>query len=41
MTMLARERTPYFIDVKEAPIIVQMPGLETTILSGLDRKSVV
>jgi len=35
MTMLARERTLYFIDVKEAPIIVQMPGLETTILTGL------
>jgi quercetin dioxygenase-like cupin family protein len=29
------ERTSYFVDPGEAPKIVQMPGLETTILTGL------
>jgi quercetin dioxygenase-like cupin family protein len=33
--MPKEETTPYFIDVSEAPQIVQMPGLETTILTGL------
>jgi quercetin dioxygenase-like cupin family protein len=28
-------RTAYFVDVSQAPKIVQMPGLETTILTGL------
>jgi quercetin dioxygenase-like cupin family protein len=27
--------TPYFLDLDESPKIMQMPGLETTILTGL------
>jgi quercetin dioxygenase-like cupin family protein len=33
--MSDKKETPGFIDVSEAPKIVQMPGLETTILTGL------
>jgi quercetin dioxygenase-like cupin family protein len=33
--MSNEETTGYFIDSSEAPKIVQMPGLETTILTGL------
>jgi quercetin dioxygenase-like cupin family protein len=33
--MPSEETTGYFIDPSEAPKIVQMPGLETTILTGL------
>jgi quercetin dioxygenase-like cupin family protein len=32
--MPKKESTPCFIDISEAPKIVQMPGLETTILTG-------
>ena len=28
-------KRPYFIDPEEAPKLIQMPGLETTILTGL------
>jgi quercetin dioxygenase-like cupin family protein len=28
-------KTPYFLDMKKAPKIIQMEGLETTILTGL------
>ena len=33
--MSGQERTRYFIDPARAPKMVQMPGLETTILTGL------
>ncbi len=33
--MSGQERTRYFIEATRAPKIVQMPGLETTILTGL------
>jgi quercetin dioxygenase-like cupin family protein len=33
--MPKEETIAYFIDASEAPKIVQMPGLETTILTGL------
>lgn len=29
------EKSPYFIDPEDAPRLIQMPGLETTILTGL------
>lgn len=29
------EKSPYFIDPGDAPRLIQMPGLETTILTGL------
>jgi len=32
---LTEEKTPYFIDPEDAPRLTQMPGLETTILTGL------
>jgi quercetin dioxygenase-like cupin family protein len=32
---MAEERIPYFINVADAPKWMQMPGLETTILTGL------
>ena len=32
---MAQERIPYFINVADAPKLMQMPGLETTILTGL------
>ena len=32
---MAQERIPYFINVADAPRLMQMPGLETTILAGL------
>jgi quercetin dioxygenase-like cupin family protein len=35
MTMSAEERRPCFISADHAPKIVQMEGLETTILTGL------
>jgi quercetin dioxygenase-like cupin family protein/ribosomal protein S18 acetylase RimI-like enzyme len=35
MSMSAEERIPYFISVDQAPKILQMEGLETTILTGL------
>jgi quercetin dioxygenase-like cupin family protein/ribosomal protein S18 acetylase RimI-like enzyme len=35
MSMSVEERTPYFVSVVRAPKILQMEGLETTILSGL------
>jgi quercetin dioxygenase-like cupin family protein len=28
--------TPFFIDLEQCPKLIQMPGLETTILSGLN-----
>jgi quercetin dioxygenase-like cupin family protein len=33
--MSDEERGPYFVDPSQAPTMVQMPGLETTILTGL------
>lgn len=33
--MVRSQRTSFFIDPIQAPKIVQMPGLETTILTGL------
>jgi quercetin dioxygenase-like cupin family protein len=30
-----REKTPYFVHLTDAPRLTQMPGLETTILTGL------
>ena len=33
--MAQQEKSPYFVDPAEAPRLVQMPGLETTILTGL------
>jgi quercetin dioxygenase-like cupin family protein len=33
--MSVLEKVPYFIGSKEAPVIKQMEGLETTILTGL------
>ncbi len=33
--MLESQRTPFFIDPSQAPRIAQMPGLQTTILTGL------
>jgi quercetin dioxygenase-like cupin family protein len=33
--MSDEERRPYFLDLSQAPKMVQMPGLETTILTGL------
>ncbi|TKJ30104.1 MAG: cupin [Chloroflexi bacterium B3_Chlor] len=33
--MVRSQRTQFFIDPSQAPGIVQMPGLETTILTGL------
>ncbi len=33
--MSDEERRPYFVDLSQAPKMVQMPGLETTILTGL------
>jgi len=32
---MTEKKIPYFLDVKGAPRIIQMPGLETTILTGL------
>jgi quercetin dioxygenase-like cupin family protein len=32
---LTEKKTPYFIDLEDAPRLTQMPGLETTILTGL------
>jgi quercetin dioxygenase-like cupin family protein len=32
--MSDEKRGPYFVDPSEAPTMVQMPGLETTILTG-------
>ena len=32
---MTEKRIPYFIDLEDACRIVQMPGLETTILTGL------
>jgi quercetin dioxygenase-like cupin family protein len=28
-------KTPYFVDPSDAPVLTQMPGLETTVLTGL------
>jgi quercetin dioxygenase-like cupin family protein len=33
--MSVLEKVPYFISLKKAPVIKQMEGLETTILTGL------
>ena len=35
MTVTETSKVPYFVDSSEAPVLVQMPGLETTILTGL------
>ena len=32
---MTQEKIPYFIDPADAPRLTQMPGLETTILTGL------
>jgi quercetin dioxygenase-like cupin family protein len=32
---MIKKKIPYFLDMKAAPRIIQMPGLETTILTGL------
>lgn len=32
---MTQKKIPYFLDVKTAPRIIQMPGLETTVLTGL------
>jgi len=32
---MEQEKFSYFIDLKDAPWLTQMPGLETTILTGL------
>lgn len=32
---MATEKIPYFVDLTEAPALVQMPGLETRVLTGL------
>jgi len=33
--MFGHQNTPYFVDPCQSPKITQMPGLETTILTGL------
>lgn len=33
--MSNEDRGPYFVELSQAPTMVQMPGLETTILTGL------
>lgn len=32
---MKQDKTPFFIDLKDAPRLIQMPGLETTIITGL------
>jgi quercetin dioxygenase-like cupin family protein len=32
---MAQEKTPQFIDLADAPTFTQVPGLETTVLTGL------
>jgi len=32
---MIERKSPYFVDVRDAPRLVQMVGLETTILTGL------
>jgi quercetin dioxygenase-like cupin family protein len=32
---MSKHQTPYFVNPESAPKIIQMPGLETTILTGL------
>lgn len=39
--MSEQEASPYFIDLKAAPKIVQMEGLETTVLTGLHGESMM
>ncbi len=32
---MTHDTIPYFVDTAKAPMLIQMPGLETTILTGL------
>ena len=32
---MTQNKIPYFINLKDAPMLTQLPGLETTILTGL------
>ncbi|MDZ7260590.1 MAG: cupin domain-containing protein [candidate division KSB1 bacterium] len=32
---MTKEKTPYFINLADAPRLIQMPGLETTVITGL------
>ncbi len=36
-----KKKNPYFIDLTDAPKITQMPGLETTILTGLHNEKMM
>lgn len=39
--MKKSQKIPCFVDLGQAPKIVQMPGLETTILTGLHREQMM
>lgn len=39
--MKGSQKTPVFIDLKDSPKIAQMPGLETTILTGLHQEKMM
>ena len=38
---MTEEKIPYFVDPEDAPRLAQMPGLETTILTGLHGESMM
>ena len=39
--MNGSKKIPHFVDLKESPKIIQMPGLETTILTGLQNEKMM
>lgn len=38
---MTHDKVPYFVDPAEATILVEMPGLETTVLTGLHGESMM
>ena len=41
MVKIRSEKSPYFINIIEAPKFMQMEGLETTILTGLHGEKIM